>query len=48
MPDIRAIAADVGGTLLRSRGTASPRTLAVLRYCAGAGIVVYVATLPPM
>lgn len=44
---IRAIAVDIDGTLLTSRGNISPRTLQALHHCAATGITVYVATARP-
>ncbi len=44
MTDIRVVAFDMDGTLLRSDGTVSPRTMAALTACAHQGMHLVVAT----
>ena len=44
MSKVKALAVDVDGTLLSSRGTALPQTVEGLRQCAKQGLVIYLAT----
>lgn len=48
LPDIRVIATDLDGTLLRSDGTISPRTLAALEAAETAGLTVVFVTGRPV
>lgn len=47
-PDVRVIATDLDGTLLRSDGTVSPRTVAALEAAEAAGITVVFVTGRPV
>ena len=43
----RALAIDLDGTLLRSDGKLSPRTLSVLNHCRAVGVLIVLATARP-